>query len=80
VHNANKHKYREFKTLEKCGNIRYRCTCKNCYDSLLVNDSVSIVIIILICLINNNNNHEVIANNIIGRKIIEIIINAKMVY
>jgi hypothetical protein len=59
------HKYREFNVLKKCGNIRYRCTNKNCSASLLVNKDVTIVISML-----NDHNHNVIAENIVGRQII----------
>jgi len=47
------------------GSTRYRCTNKNCAASLLVNKDVTIVISML-----NNHNHNVIAENIVGRQII----------
>jgi len=59
------HKYREFNVLKKCCSIRYRCTNKNCSASLLVNKDVTIVISML-----NDHNHNVIAENIVGRQII----------
>jgi len=59
------YKYREFNVLKKCGSIRYRCTNKNCSASLLVNNDVTVVISML-----NDHNHNVIADNIVGRQII----------
>jgi|UniRef100_A0A2S2QUW6 hypothetical protein len=62
---VDEHKYREFNVLKKCGGIRYRCTNKNCSASVLVNNDVTLIISLL-----NDHNHNVIADNIVGRQII----------
>lgn len=41
------YKFSESKVLKKCGNIRYRCTNKNCTASLLVDKDVTKVLSML---------------------------------
>jgi hypothetical protein len=59
------YKFSESKVLKKYGNIRYRCTNKNCTVSLLVDKNVTKVLSML-----KKHIHDEILENIISRRVV----------